>query len=95
MAMAYEVGPKGLGPARVVTAANIRCEVLTPSRPRRPTAERGKTDARDALHLAKLLRRGEIVAVRVPSAAGEAAREMVRAREETRATAPAEQPVPR
>jgi transposase len=82
VAVAYEAGPTGFGLARALTAANIRCEVLAPSRLRRPAAERVKTGARDALHLARLLRLDEIVAVRVPSAAEEAARDLVRARED-------------
>jgi transposase len=41
-------------------------------------------DARDAMHLAKLLRLDEIVAVTVPSVEQEAARDLVRAREDVR-----------
>jgi hypothetical protein len=43
-----------------------------------------KTDARDALHLARLLRLDEIVSVRIPTPAEEAARDLVRAREAAR-----------
>jgi transposase len=43
-----------------------------------------KTDARDAEHLAKLLRLGQIVEVVVPSVEAETARDVVRAREDTR-----------
>jgi hypothetical protein len=43
-----------------------------------------KTGARDALLLARLLRVGDIVPVRVPSEAEEAARDVVRAREDVR-----------
>ena len=43
-----------------------------------------KTDARDALHLASLLKLGEIVEVAVPSVDQEAARDLVRAREDVR-----------
>lgn len=83
-AVAYEAGPTGFGLARELVAAGIRCEVLAPSRLQRPAAERVKTDARDALHLAKLLRLDEFTAVRVPSPAEEAARDLVRAREDVR-----------
>jgi len=41
-------------------------------------------DARDAMHLAKLLRLDEIVSVSVPSVEREAARDLVRAREDVR-----------
>jgi transposase len=50
----------------------------------RPCGDRVKTDLRDARHLARLLHLGEIVAVAVPSVAQEAARDLVRAREDVR-----------
>jgi transposase len=84
VAVAYEAGPTGFGLARACTAAGVRCEVVAPSKLQRPAADRVKTDARDALHLARLLRLDEIVSVRVPSAAEEAARDLVRAREDVR-----------
>ena len=43
-----------------------------------------KTDARDAEHLCRLLRLDEFTAVAVPEAATEAARDLVRAREDCR-----------
>lgn len=46
--------------------------------------ERVKTDARDALHVAKLLKLDEIVTVTIPSENQEAARDLVRAREDAR-----------
>jgi transposase len=57
---------------------------LAPSKLQRPVGERVKTDARDALHIAKLLRLDEIVTVKVPSESQEAARDLVRAREDAR-----------
>ena len=48
-------------------------------------AERVKTDRRDAERLARLLRLGELVAVRVPEPHEETARDLVRAREDARA----------
>jgi transposase len=50
----------------------------------RPSGDRIKTDVRDARHLARLLHLGEIVAVAVPSIEQEAARDLVRAREDVR-----------
>jgi transposase len=44
--------------------------------------DRVKTDAKDALHLARLLRMDEITAVAVPSIDQEASRDLVRARED-------------
>ena len=85
VAVTYEAGPTGFGLARALIGAGIRCEVLAPSRVQRPSGDRVKTDARDALHLARLLRLDEIVSVRVPSVAQEAARDVVRARDDVRA----------
>jgi transposase len=62
----------------------IACRVAAPSRLQRPAGDRVKTDARDALHLARLLHLGEVVQVAVPSLAQEAARDLVRAREDAR-----------
>ena len=58
--------------------------VAAPSKLQRPSGYRVKTDANDALHLARLLRIGEVTSVRVPSVAEEAARDLVRAREDVR-----------
>jgi transposase len=46
--------------------------------------DRVKTDAKDAIHLARLLRLDEFTPVVVPSVAQEAARDLVRAREDCR-----------
>lgn len=84
VAAAYEAGPTGFTLARALRSAGVRCEVLAPSKLQRPVGERVKTDARDALHIAKLLRLGEIVSVVVPSEEQESARDLVRAREDAR-----------
>ncbi|HEX8508653.1 MAG TPA: transposase, partial [Propionibacteriaceae bacterium] len=46
--------------------------------------DRVKTDAKDAVHLARLLRLDEITAVAIPTVDQEAARDLVRAREDCR-----------
>lgn len=50
-----------------------------------PPRDRVKTDRRDAERLARLLHIGELPQVRVPTEAEEAARDLVRAREDARA----------
>ncbi|MEI2419977.1 transposase, partial [Arthrospira platensis SPKY2] len=65
VAAAYEAGPTGFTLARALRAAGVRCEVLAPSKLQRPVGERVKTDARDALHIAKLLKLDEIVAITI------------------------------
>jgi transposase len=82
--VAYEAGPTGYGLARACAAAGIACTVAAPSKIPRASADRVKTDRRDAERLARLLRLGELVAVRVPEPHEEAARDLVRAREDVR-----------
>jgi transposase len=84
VAVAYEAGPTGFGLARSLSSAGIRCEVLAPSKLQRPSGDRVKTDARDAVHLARLLRLDEFTAVAVPTVDQENARDLVRAREDAR-----------
>jgi transposase len=84
VAVAYEAGPTGFGLYRQLRAAGIRCEVAAPSKLQRPAGDRVKTDARDAVHLARLLRLDEITSVAVPTVEQEAARDLVRAREDCR-----------
>ncbi len=83
-AVVYEADPTGFGLYRHLSAAGIRCEVAAPSKVQRPSGDRVKTDARDALHLARLLRLDEIVAVAIPTVDQEAARDLVRARGDAR-----------
>jgi transposase len=80
----YEAGPTGFGLARSLVGAGIECVVAAPSKLQRPAGDRVKTDVRDARHLARLLHLGEISAVTVPSVEQEAARDLVRAREDCR-----------
>ena len=84
VAVTYEAGPTGFGLYRAITAAGIRCQVAAPSKLNRPAGDRVKTDAKDAVHLARLLRLDEITAVAIPTVDQEAARDLVRAREDCR-----------
>ena len=70
--------------ARDLAAAGFRCEVAAPSKIRRAPGDRVKTDGRDALLLARLLRMDDLTVVTVPSVEQEAARDLVRAREDAR-----------
>jgi transposase len=84
VAVAYEAGPTGFGLYRHLRAAGVRCEVVAPSKLQKPAGDRVKTDAKDAVHLARLLRLDEITSVAIPSIDQEAARDLVRAREDCR-----------
>ena len=83
-AVTYEAGPTGFGLSRALNAAGIRCVVAAPSKLHRPSGDRVKTDAKDAVHLARLLRLDEITPVVVPTVEQETARDLVRAREDCR-----------
>jgi transposase len=80
----YEAGPTGFGLARHLRERGVVCLVAAPSKLQRPAGDRVKTDARDAALLARLLKLDEVVEVTVPSPAQEAARDLVRAREDVR-----------
>ncbi|TFD55402.1 IS110 family transposase [Cryobacterium frigoriphilum] len=82
--VAYEAGPTGFGLARMLNLIGIECVVVAPSKLMRPSGDKVKTDARDALYLARLLRVGEVTIVEVPSEAQECVRDLVRSREDCR-----------
>lgn len=76
----YEAGPFGYSLYRRLREWGHVCDVVAPSLiPKRP-GERVKTDRRDALSLATLLRAGQLTAVWVPDATHEAVRTLVRLR---------------
>lgn len=80
----YEAGPCGYGIYRQLKMAGVASIVVAPSLvPQRP-GERVKTDRRDAIKLARLLRSGELTPVWVPSEEQEALRDLVRAREDAK-----------
>lgn len=80
LVVCYEAGPCGYAIHRRLEALGIACRVVAPSLvPRRP-GDRVKTNRRDAISLARLLRAGELTAVWVPDPAHEAMRDLVRAR---------------
>ena len=82
--VAYEAGPTGFGLARRLASDGVPVTVAAPSKIIRPAGDRVKTDARDAVLLARLLRLDELTAVRVPTVVEESARDLVRARDDAR-----------
>jgi hypothetical protein len=62
----YGAGPCGYGLQRQITALGYDCTVVAPSLVPRKPGDRVKTNRRDALTLARLLRAGELTAVWVP-----------------------------
>jgi transposase len=80
----YEAGPTGFGLYRHLVERGIDCAVVAPGLvPQRP-GDRVKTDSRDARKLARLLAGGLLEPIHVPSSQLEAARDLVRAREDAR-----------
>jgi transposase len=81
LSFCYEAGPTGYGTYRQITQLGHACMVAAPSLIPKKAGERVKTNRRDALGLAKLLRAGELTAVWVPDARHEAMRDLTRARD--------------
>jgi transposase len=80
----YEAGPTGFGLYRYLVERGIDCQVVAPGLvPQRP-GDRVKTDPRDARRLARLHAGGLLEPIYVPSPQQEAARDLVRAREDAR-----------
>src|SRR5256886_13492793 len=80
----YEAGPVGFGLHRFLVERGIDCQVIAPGLvPQRP-GDRVKTDPRDARKLARLLAGRLLAPIHLPSRELEAARDLVRAREDAR-----------
>ena len=80
----YEAGPTGFGLYRHLVERGVECLVVAPGLvPQRP-GDRVKTDIRDARKLARLLAGGLLQPIYVPTPEFEAARDLVRAREDAR-----------
>jgi transposase len=78
--IAYEAGSTGFGLQRKLAAAGFECLVVAPSRV--PTQGKSKTDAEDAMRLARFLRSGDLTGIYVPDAEVEGLRTLTRARED-------------
>src|SRR5580692_2805964 len=76
----YEAGPTGYGLHRLIGKLGHDCIVAAPSLIPKKPGDRVKTNRRDAVDLAKLLRAGELTAVWVPDERHEAMRDLTRAR---------------
>jgi transposase len=81
LVFAYEAGPCGYGLYRHLSVKGITCLVVAPSLIPKKPGERVKTDRRDAVQLARLLRSGDLTPVYVPRIEDEAIRDLSRARE--------------
>jgi len=81
LVVCYEAGPCGYGIYRQLNdKPGVTCHVIAPSMTPRRAGVRVKTNRRDSMTLARLLRAEELTAVWVPDPAHEAMRDLVRAR---------------
>src|SRR6266511_2280851 len=80
--LVYEAGPCGYWLYRYLTKKNLKCWVVAPSQIPKKAGDRVKTDRRDAVHLARLLRSGDLTPVYFAGVEDEAIRDLVRARED-------------
>jgi transposase len=78
----YEAGPCGYWLYRYLRKKGYECWVVAPSLIPKKTGDRVKTDRRDAVQLARLMRSGDLTPVYVPTVEDEAIRDLSRARED-------------
>jgi transposase len=78
-----EAGPCGYWRYRYLTKKGQVCWVVAPSLIPNKAGDRVKTDRRDAVQLARLMRSGDLTPVYVPTVEDEAMRDLTRAREAT------------
>src|SRR4030095_15376237 len=79
----YEAGPCGYWLYRYLMKQGYICWVVAPSLIPKKSGARVKTDRRDAMQLARLMRSGDLTPVYVPAVDDEAIRDLSRARAET------------
>jgi transposase len=78
----YEAGPCGYWLYRYLPKKGHVCWVVAPSLIPQKAGDRGKTNRRDAIKLARLMRSGDLTPVYVPAVEDEAIRDLCRARED-------------
>ena len=78
----YEAGPCGYWLYRYLTKKGYACWVVAPALIPQKAGDRVKTDRRDAVQLARLMRSGDLTPVDVPAVDDEAIRDLSRARED-------------
>jgi len=74
-----EAGPCGYWLSRSLTTKGHSCWVVAPSLSPKKAGHRVTTDRRDAVHLARLMRSGDLTPVSVPAVQDEARRDLSRA----------------
>lgn len=78
----YEAGPCGYWLYRYLAKKRLLCWVIAPSLIPKKPGDKVKTNRRDAVQLARLMRSGDLTPVYVPEVEDEAIRDLSRARED-------------
>jgi transposase len=78
--LCYEAGPTGFVLARRLIKLGYDCIVVAPSKIPSKSGDRVKTDRRDAVKLARLLRAGELDGINIPPVEDEVIRDVCRGR---------------
>ena len=86
LVFAYEAGPTGDVLHRYLTGKKLDCRVIAPSLIPKKPGDTVKTDRRNAVDIARLLRSGDLTSIYVPSVDDEAVRDVCRARDAARVT---------
>ncbi|OLY60913.1 IS110 family transposase [Leptospira santarosai serovar Guaricura] len=80
----YEAGVTGYPLYRYLKTLGVNCIIAAPGKIPRQSSDKIKTDKRDAIKLARLLRSGELESIHVPSEEDEAVRDYLRSRDSLR-----------
>ncbi|MBF3310686.1 IS110 family transposase, partial [Leptospira borgpetersenii] len=71
----YEAGVTGYPLYRYLKSLGVNCILVAPGKIPRQSSDKIKTDKRDAIKLARLMRSGELESIHVPSEEDEAVRD--------------------
>ncbi|EKQ36267.1 transposase [Leptospira interrogans str. 2002000621] len=80
----YEAGVTGYPLYRYLKSLGVNCILVAPGKIPRQSSDKIKTDKRDAIKLARLLRSGDLESIHVPSEEDEAVRDYLRSRDSLR-----------
>lgn len=78
----YEAGCMGYTLQRSLAAAKVDCRVIPPNKVSRNGSDKIKTDTRDAILIARMLKNNEGDSIYIPTATDEATRDLLRCRED-------------
>ncbi|EMO96012.1 transposase [Leptospira interrogans str. UI 13372] len=80
----YEAGVTGYPLYRYLKSLGVNCILVAPGKIPRQSSDKIKTDKRDAIKLARLLRSGDLESIHVPNEEDEAVRDYLRSRDSLR-----------